>query len=614
MAEDVAIAFATINRPYVVQRLIRSIRRHYPQIPIYVADQSRHIPRDMCDFYAGNGVTLLRMPYDCGVTVARNALVAAMQEEFFLLCDDDFIFNEHTDFALPTAFLRGYQDFGVVGGHLRDLHDGKFSSRHWELNLYLDPQKNLLTALPISIFAPSFVAYRGHRFFVCDAVMNFALFRRSMFAEGAGWDPRFKSNGEHEDFFLNLKQNTRFRVAYFPGLTADHHHPSNHGYSRLRLRNLGWKLFFDKWGITQYLDYEWGLRTLRQVDVVHPIADVRNQFFLSSRGRVDRTGAWGQDKIHVEDDGTIYGNGLVDRSSFGSTSGQADEPLTWVTVQASTSQVVVARAPGQVATRGPAKAAETSPSPPRIFDVNSDVLTVRYADCLFEEDDFVVFLSVVRFAPLSMNAAICPATLKLNVRWARCGGVVPTWECAPHDVEIGTDGAAAVLLPRLMPAERMEHLLFDISSSPEAGEMPVRLATGAVRSYGGRRSKGHSSIESRDVSALSFAPLGVRRKLDNPAFIATRSPNAGPAPGFATSTTILGKDRLVRGVYSGAGRQEALVLSVRGAGGTRWADAVDLGIVTPPSNGNASPDTEVWFGAGAFSVLGTSDIQVSACP
>jgi len=91
---------------------------------------------------------------------------------------------------------------------------------------------------------------------MCDAVLNFAVMRRTIFDNPCiRWDERFKSNGEHEDFYLNLKFNSDVKVAYLPTMTAGHHHPEEFSKyrSRLRDRREGWTAFFDKWGIDQYL-------------------------------------------------------------------------------------------------------------------------------------------------------------------------------------------------------------------------------------------------------------------------------------------------------------------------------------------------------------------------
>ena len=261
---NLAIAFATIGRPELVQRLVQSARRYLPDLPIYVADQSRQID-SMLPFYRSAGVRLVRMPFDAGVCASRNRLVAQINEQYFVLCDDDFIFDSRTDFADAVAILEACADIGVVGGRLFEVdHATSVRVRHWEMYLEYDPANGVLISIPMYHLLPVEQMASGVRFFLCDAVLNFAVFRRSIFSDRVRWDERFKSNGEHEDFYLNLKLHSDHRVAYLPSMVAEHHHANAHSRydSNLRGRSEGWKLFLEKWQIKQHLELGLGARSL----------------------------------------------------------------------------------------------------------------------------------------------------------------------------------------------------------------------------------------------------------------------------------------------------------------------------------------------------------------
>lgn len=277
-----ALAFTTLERPQVAQRLIASIRKYRPEIKIYVVDQSRR-HEAMAEFYRVSGVTVIPMPFDCGVTVSRNRLVEAITEEFFVLCDDDFILDANTDFTDAVRILEAEPQIGVVGGRLFDFYGVDEVVRSWELFLQYDKTNKILFSIPIYHVAPKARELGPIRYFLCDAVLNFAVFRRAIFAAGARWDERFKSNGEHEDFYLNLKVNTRFKVAYLPTLVAYHHHPEAYARyrSQLRLRNEGWRRFFDKWGLEQHLEYGNGVRTIDDLERVLPSSSIRERFFIN---------------------------------------------------------------------------------------------------------------------------------------------------------------------------------------------------------------------------------------------------------------------------------------------------------------------------------------------
>lgn len=262
---NLALAFATIERPPLVQRLVRSVRRHFPDMPIYVADQSRQIG-PMRDFYEAQRVQVVPMPFDAGVAASRNRLTATIVEEFFVLCDDDFIIDAETSFDNALAILAARPEIGIVGGRLRDTSNGDPYDRHWEMYLQYDPGNRKLTAVPIFHFAPQARLLGDIEYYACDTVMNFAVFRRSPFADGVGWDERFTCNGEHEDFYLRLKHNGGPAVAYLPSMVAVHDHP--YGFAKyrekLRERPEGWRLFMRKWQIDQYLELGFGVRTIHR--------------------------------------------------------------------------------------------------------------------------------------------------------------------------------------------------------------------------------------------------------------------------------------------------------------------------------------------------------------
>jgi GT2 family glycosyltransferase len=281
---ELALAIVTIERPHVVQRLITSVRKRFPAMPIYVADQSLDVGA-MSSFYDHMNVTLVRMPYDAGVCASRNRLVEKIKEPAFVLCDDDFVFDGRTNFADALRILKHHPDVGVVGGRLYDYDGISETARNWELFLNLDVANRTMTSIPIYHYAPIAREMGAMRFFLCDAVMNFSVMRHSMFSDSRiRWDERFKSNGEHEDFFLNLKTHTSTKVAYLPTMVACHHHPTRFSLYRAQLRDRvdGWGRFMAKWNIDQHLEVGLGVRTKSDLTTTISADDAAARFFLNN--------------------------------------------------------------------------------------------------------------------------------------------------------------------------------------------------------------------------------------------------------------------------------------------------------------------------------------------
>ncbi len=108
----------------------------------------------------------------------------------------------------------------------------------------------------IDSFTPQKKEVDGIPYFLADVVLNWKLARRSAFERGAGWDARFKCNGEHSDFYFNIKENTNIGVAYCPLFTVYHHSPDDFSYAVKREDQDGFRQLAEKWGIDEILDID----------------------------------------------------------------------------------------------------------------------------------------------------------------------------------------------------------------------------------------------------------------------------------------------------------------------------------------------------------------------
>jgi hypothetical protein len=105
------------------------------------------------------------MAYDVGVTTSRNRLAREIREEYFVLCDDDFILGPQTQFDDALHILATHPEIGVVGGKLYDFGWGDEWVRNWELFLEYDKKQKILFSIPIYELAPRAQEVSGIRFF-----------------------------------------------------------------------------------------------------------------------------------------------------------------------------------------------------------------------------------------------------------------------------------------------------------------------------------------------------------------------------------------------------------------------------------------------------------------
>lgn len=180
----VTAVIKTFQRPRRCAALIASIRRRYRDLPIIVVDDSRN-PGDY------PGCRHLRLPFDSGLSAGRNAGIAAVETEYVLNLDDDFLFYSKTRLGDALAILEQHREIDLLAGIVVDLpllvtHDFR------EAGLF--PTSAEARIAPGTRIGPAVVM---------DKVPNFFLARTAA-VRSVGWDPALKMI-EHADFFTRAR-------------------------------------------------------------------------------------------------------------------------------------------------------------------------------------------------------------------------------------------------------------------------------------------------------------------------------------------------------------------------------------------------------------------------
>ncbi len=181
---QVTAIIKTFERPKILQRLIQSIRYFYPTLKIIIVDDSKS-PSSL------SGVKMIVLPFDSGVSAGRQTALDAVETEFLLLLDDDFIFFHATQLADSLQQLIAYPQVDIVGGAVVNLP-------LFQTNDYSNVQ--LLSADGQSIQqAGTLIGGMP----VYDKVPNFYIGRTESIRK-VGWTPELK-RVEHADFFTRAQ-------------------------------------------------------------------------------------------------------------------------------------------------------------------------------------------------------------------------------------------------------------------------------------------------------------------------------------------------------------------------------------------------------------------------
>ncbi len=240
MLQNVTIIIKTFERYASLDALLSSISSLNLPCPVIVADDSKNkyeaeIQRQHGDIVA----KYISLPFNSGVAAGRNALLENVETDYFVLCEDDFIFDGRTNLAFMRQQMQS--DIDILGGmcfnrellienkdHALLKHLAKLKVRTarrillW--SLYQNPF--LRRALPVFSKETVWDFYGNFRivddvcylsklanadyappYTKCDFVPNFFMAKtHSLRENNAYWDNDIKYYGEHLDFFFRVKR------------------------------------------------------------------------------------------------------------------------------------------------------------------------------------------------------------------------------------------------------------------------------------------------------------------------------------------------------------------------------------------------------------------------
>ena len=259
--KDTAILVTTFLRDDLLFKCVDSIRKFYPDIPIFVGDNGRSNAKKE-EFLTARNCKLFALPFDLGVGGTRNEALALIppEYEYIAVIEDDIIFTEDTRLETWKAILDAEPDVGIVSGLL--LREG-IAEQHYEGKTWIEDEYHHIERID----SPIWKDLNGVKYYLCDLALNVFMMRKATW-DKVKWDPQFKTALEHSDFFLRLKYESDERqmpifedgkpklrekpilVAYAPDVRMLHVHgrPSTE-YAQYRSRPVGWQLFGRKWNI-----------------------------------------------------------------------------------------------------------------------------------------------------------------------------------------------------------------------------------------------------------------------------------------------------------------------------------------------------------------------------
>lgn len=266
---DITIGIKTFNRKKSLWRLLQSLEKYYPLIKIIIVDDSKYNYKEK---------TLRKFPklnlkyivtdFDIGLSSGRNILIENTITDYFVLCDDDFEFDERTNIigALELLINKGVDI--LAGTVLNKFSINTFHSFLWALK---KPKRfvDVLTKKEVpSVYNGNFISidkdnvilelnqkyemFTDEKYYNSDIVSNFFISKTKSIKSINGWQPENIKIGEHQIFYYRAKM-LNLKIAYSNLFSVNHYPLKTLGYNKYRLRSVKMtKESFEYYGVTKY--------------------------------------------------------------------------------------------------------------------------------------------------------------------------------------------------------------------------------------------------------------------------------------------------------------------------------------------------------------------------
>lgn len=245
----IAIGIKTFLREEMLFKTLDSIEHNFPYpYKIYIADDSPASYRKEHRYseLERKGHQILRLSYNSGVSVGRNAIIDEAKEDYILIMDDDFLIEDPASIINMKRVLDHHEKIGVCAGMLFLENGQHWGTERYNQGLTLEIEDGILYRWSHNREVQEFY---GVKFLYADQVVNFFLARREMFKD-VRWDDAIKTEYEHMDFFIRLKD-TGWKTAVCLDTKAIHQTPIPHNYTYNQCRrNAPTEYFYKKHGIT----------------------------------------------------------------------------------------------------------------------------------------------------------------------------------------------------------------------------------------------------------------------------------------------------------------------------------------------------------------------------
>jgi glycosyltransferase involved in cell wall biosynthesis len=266
--QDVTIIIKTLERKLQLMNQLKSIEALKFKGQIIVADDSLQPYGDeVVKKFPKLNIKYIELPFDTGTSKGRNIMLEKVETQYFILCDDDFIFEPRTRIPLMKKYLIE-NELDLLGGFFYEFWgESKWQNRLLKASIFLFKHKIVLPPFFTYFYNGDFIVQDNkckveeilinENLVSCDITHNFFIAKTNSIKNIGGWNELLKG-GEHHNFFLRAKRGglkigatNKCGVIHDRAMT-----PIANEYKKLRERDSDYqKIALEEFGLVEFQHY-----------------------------------------------------------------------------------------------------------------------------------------------------------------------------------------------------------------------------------------------------------------------------------------------------------------------------------------------------------------------
>lgn len=268
--KEIAFIIPSFLRFEKTKKEVESILNTYDSrwYKLYIGDQGQYSEEKekYWNYLKSLGHKIIKLPYNCGLSYARNTLISLSTEPYILITDNDFLYDKNVNLCNFIDILNTDKELGLIAGQIYKYKKNPIVSYNY--NLEIDKEKGKIYYIKYKEnWKNSINTYfqKPKRFCYSDLVLNFFLAKREIF-DDIQWDNNLKM-AEHLDFFIRLKD-TSWKSAFTDSVIVKHQiEPNSDIYNSYR----HWKNGKNIINSTELVLKKYNLQSLN--DIIHISAE-----------------------------------------------------------------------------------------------------------------------------------------------------------------------------------------------------------------------------------------------------------------------------------------------------------------------------------------------------